>query len=58
MIIFWLVVIAGIIWLLRWLFSRPAVSEKTPEALAILKARYAKGEISKAEFEDMKKIIN
>ena len=59
MAVFWIVVIIGIIFLIRWLArstshgSREARSEGS--ALEILKIRYAKGEINKEEFEQKKK---
>ena len=60
MIAFWIVVIVGIISLIRWLArsdrGREIKSEET--ALDILKKRYAKGEISKEDFERMKKDIS
>jgi putative membrane protein len=55
MALFW----AGFIWLIIWLISlnkNPNHSDKS--AMEILKERYAKGEISKKEFEGMKKEIN
>lgn len=60
MIAFWIVVIVGIISLIRWLArserGREIKSEET--ALDILRKRYAKGEISKEDFERMKKDIS
>jgi putative membrane protein len=50
--IIWALIIAGIVALVRYLRA-PRVSERTP--LEILKERYARGEISKEEFEKMKK---
>lgn len=54
MLLFWGLIIAAIVVLLRGFGARPAGSgpglrEKT--ALDILRERYAKGEIDKAEFE-------
>lgn len=51
-VLFWALLIAGVVALVRYLkAAKPA--EKTP--LETLKERYAKGEISKDEFEKMKK---
>ena len=53
---FWVLVIVGIVFLIRWIFGLPGA--KTEEsALDILKKRYARGEISKEEFEEKKKDI-
>lgn len=61
MIAFWILVIIGIVFLIRWLMwstnrGREIKSEETP--LDILKRRYAKGEISTEDFERMKKDIS
>lgn len=59
MIAFWIAVIAGIIFLIRWIAksSGPGRGESRAEdsALEILKKRYAKGEINKEEFEEKKR---
>lgn len=52
MVLFWSLVIYGIILLLKKI--DPA-HRKDDEAIHILKTRYAKGEITKDEFEEMKK---
>ncbi len=52
-IIFWIVIIWIIVWLLR--DGRLGTPQHKESALDIAKKRYAKGEITKKEFEEMKK---
>ncbi len=54
MVIFWALLITAIILSIRHFVRR---SRHDAPALEILKARYAKGEISKEEFEEKKKDI-
>ncbi len=59
MVIFWLVVIAGIVLLVRWLtVSGKNSAQSSGTAIDILKKRYAKGEITKEEYEKIKKDIS
>ncbi len=55
MVLFWGLVIAGIVLVIRLLTgsSRPDTGEETP--VEILKKRYAKGEVTKAEYEEKMK---
>jgi putative membrane protein len=54
--IFWIVLIAGVVLLVRWM-SRGAGSVGPPaeSALDVLKRRYASGEIGREEFEQKKR---
>lgn len=56
MVVFWMLVIAGIVFLVRLVAGG---EKRHPEetALDILKKRYARGEISKEEFEEKKKSV-
>ncbi len=57
--LFWLIIIAVIIWAVVRITgsaaSRSNSSPSTESPLDILKKRYARGEISREEFEQMKK---
>ena len=57
MIVFWGLLIAGLIFLIRWLVGMTR-SRKEESALDILKKRYARGEIDQEEFEKRKKDIS
>ncbi len=54
-LLFWVVVIVGIVALVKWLFGTSSSMGSHP--LDILKARYAKGEITKEQFDQMKRDI-
>ena len=55
MLAFWGLVIGGIYLLVRMLGEGRAAREQTP--LEILQARYARGEIDKAEYEARKAVL-
>ena len=62
MIIFWGLIIVGLVLLIRWLIQNTSGKGQTSvrtgsNAMDILKERYARGEISRDEFESMKKDI-
>jgi putative membrane protein len=57
MIVFW----AGLIALITWIILKLVRSGQKPSSetpLEIAKARYARGEITKKEFEQLKKDLN
>ncbi|MBI1823412.1 MAG: SHOCT domain-containing protein [Nitrospirae bacterium] len=58
--VFWIVLIAGIALLVIWVVQRTAGGETSrfeESSVEILKKRYARGEISKEEFEEKKRDI-
>jgi len=60
MILFWGLIIAGIVFLIKWLIQATGDRGQSgvnmgSNAMEILKERYARGEINRDEFESMKK---
>ena len=55
MLLFWILVIVSVVVLVRWVAGSSSGGDH--RALAILKERYAKGEITKEQFEQMKRDI-
>ena len=57
MVVLWVAVIAFVVWLVRRTggYCGHGYHEHRDSAIEILKERYAKGEISKEEFESKKK---
>lgn len=56
-LVFWILIIVGIVLLVVWVGQKalgPA-SKAEESALEILKKRYARGEMSKAEYEEKKR---
>jgi len=56
MILFWLLVILGMVYILKNMFSSRVLA-KNETAEDILKKRYAAGEITKSEFNERRLII-
>ena len=57
MLIFWVLLILGVIALIRYL-ARSGQSKEDKTPLDILKERYAKGDVDKKEFEEKKKDLS
>ncbi len=61
MILFWALIIGGTVWLVQSLARGTGSSPILPQGespLDILKKRYARGEITKEQFEGMKRDLN
>jgi putative membrane protein len=56
-LLFWVLVVLGIVYLVKLIVSGGRSGRVAETPLDILKRRYAKGEISKEEFEKMKEDI-
>ena len=54
-LIFWVLVIIGLVLLIKYLWESGGAKREPESALEILKKRYARGDISKEEFEEKKK---
>lgn len=54
-LLFWILIIVGVVFIVRWLIERNSDSSPPAEsALEVLQKRYARGEIDKDTFEQMK----
>lgn len=56
-LVFWILVIVGLVLLIKYLWEGGGAKRQTESALEFLKKRYARGEITKEEFEEKKKDI-
>ena len=56
MLLFWALIIIGIVFVVRWLFNRGGQESprRDDSALEILERRYARGEIDKETFDAMR----
>ncbi len=57
MLLFWILIIVGIVLVVRWFMDqgKPKGLRTEETALDVLKKRYASGEIDKEQFETMKR---
>lgn len=54
-LIFWILIIIGLVLLIKYLWEGGGMRREPESALELLKKRYARGEISKEEFEEKKR---
>lgn len=59
MVVFWVMVTAGVVALVRWASSRviPDRHDHPDTSLEVLRRRYAAGELTKEQFESMKRDV-
>lgn len=63
MFLFWAALIVALVFFIRWLVTagerghQAGIGHGADSALDILKRRYARGEISKEEFQDMRQVL-
>lgn len=57
MLLFWALIIAGVVLVVRWLFNQGAQKSSQPDESAreILEKRYARGDIDREQLEAMKR---
>jgi putative membrane protein len=55
MILFWVLVLLGVVALAKWLFSGAAGGGSGRRPLDILKERYARGDITREQYEQMRR---
>ena len=68
MLLFWLLIIGLVVWVIAQVFSRTntqttgggstQISTQQNTALEVLKQRYARGEITKSEYEEMRRELS
>ena len=59
MVVFWITILVGLVFVIKWLAQATSkkgdAGQRGSRAIDILKERYARGEIDKAQFEAMKR---
>lgn len=57
MLVFWALIILGIVALAKWLFSTGSGRSAGTRPLDVLKERYARGELTREQYEQMRRDI-
>ena len=58
MVLFWAGLIAALFFAFRWFSKGAAVQPGTASAVDVLRERYARGEIDRAEFEERRNVLS
>ena len=58
MILFWTLIVLGVVALGKWLFSTDTAEQVGRGPLDTLKHRYARGEISRDQYEEMRRFLD
>jgi len=57
-VVFWGVVIAVVVWAIRSQLGRQGIRNDTQDPIVIAEGRYARGEITREELEDIKNTLS
>ena len=57
MVLFWILIIAVVVYAVRWTTNKNGSGSKSESALDILKERLARGDIEPAEYEERRKVL-
>ncbi len=57
MVLFWILIIAVVVYAVRWATGKNGAANSSDSALSILKERLARGEIEPAEYEERRKAL-
>ena len=57
MLMFWVLVIVGVVVVVRWANVRGIAGSRSEPPVEILRRRYAAGELTKEQFESMKRDV-
>lgn len=57
MLLFWVLIIVGIVWFIKWLVEGSSSGTSKKSALEILDEKYARGEIDDEEYEKRRRTL-